>query len=195
MEEFLREATSRKVSYEYEGEEPPQQARAGKGKSTTFLGVLAANLVKERRLIRETKWLQRIGVEVPEAAKMVLLQEGKFKHYYQQLTYTLKEYDRVMGTISSIDVNKMKGELAIKNTELAEAQKKSELLLKEISASTAIAEKEKKKVAVIVESVSKKAGEISAVKEDAERDLAKAQPALDAAVAALNSKFMKGIVM
>ena len=82
----------------------------------------------------------------------------------------------------------MKGELAIKNTELAEAQKKSELLLKEISASTAIAEKEKKKVAVIVESVSKKAGEISAVKEDAERDLAKAQPALDAAVAALNSK-------
>ena len=28
------------------------------------------------QLIRETKWLQRIGVEVPEAAKMVLLQEG-----------------------------------------------------------------------------------------------------------------------
>jgi len=91
------------------------------------------------------------------------------------------------------DVNKMKGELAIKNTELAEAQKKSELLLKEISASTAIAEKEKKKVAVIVESVSKKAGEISAVKEDAERDLAKAQPALDAAVAALNSITPKDI--
>jgi dynein heavy chain len=55
-------------------------------------------------------------------------------------------------------------------------------LLKEISASTAIAEKEKAKVVVIVDAVSAKAEEISGVKADAEKDLALAQPALDAAV-------------
>jgi hypothetical protein len=42
-------------------------------------------------------------------------------------------------------------------------------------------------VAVIVDSVTKKAAEIAAVKDDAERDLAAAKPALDAALAALNS--------
>mgnify|MGYP002393457647 CR=1 FL=1 len=31
------------------------------------------------QLIRETKWLLRLGLEVPEDAKMVLLQEEKFK--------------------------------------------------------------------------------------------------------------------
>lgn len=30
---------------------------------------------------------------------MVLLQEEKFKHYYAQLTYALKEYDRVLGSV------------------------------------------------------------------------------------------------
>jgi dynein heavy chain, axonemal len=56
----------------------------------------------------------------------------------------------------------------------------------QITESTAIAEKEKQKVAVIVDSVTKKAGEIAAVKDDAERDLAAAKPALDAALNALN---------
>lgn len=42
-------------------------------------------------------------------------------------------------------------------------------------------------VAVIVEAVTKKAEEIAAVKSDAEHDLAEAKPALEAAVAALNS--------
>lgn len=52
------------------------------------------------------------------------------------------------------DVNKMKAELAVKNQDLAQAAKESEELLKQISASTAIAEKEKQKVAVIVDAVS-----------------------------------------
>ena len=38
----------------------------------------------------------------------------------------------------------------------------------------------------IVETVGKKAAEINAVKEDAEKDLAAAKPALEAAVSALN---------
>jgi hypothetical protein len=162
----------------------------------------------------------------------------------------------------------------VKNQELAAATREAEKLLREISDSTALAEKEKLKVAVIVEAVSKKVGghlggslwrfgavvlswcgglccrqggrhhaarcfiavaatlgmaclcstmpspaaetaapaaaaatagtaalptallqaeEIAAVKQDAERDLAEAKPALDAALAALNSITPKDI--
>jgi dynein heavy chain len=48
------------------------------------------------QLIREMKWLMRLGVEIPESAKMVLLQEQKFKSYNNQLWYTLREYERVV---------------------------------------------------------------------------------------------------
>jgi dynein heavy chain, axonemal len=92
------------------------------------------------------------------------------------------------------DVNKMKAELAIKNQELAVAAKEAEALLKSISESTAIAEKEKQKVFVIVDGVTRKAAEIAAVKDDAEKDLAAAKPALDAALSALNSITPKDIV-
>jgi hypothetical protein len=53
---------------------------------------------------------------------------------------------------------------------------------------------EKQKVKVIVDAVSAKAAEIAAVKDDAERDLAAAKPALDEALAALNSITPKDIV-
>jgi dynein heavy chain len=46
---------------------------------------------------------------------------------------------------------------------------------------------EKQKVAVIVDQVSKKAAEIGIVKDDAERDLSAAKPALEEAEAALKS--------
>ena len=52
---------------------------------------------------------------------------------------------------------------------------------------------EKQKVAVIVDAVSTKAAEIAAVKDDAERDLAVAKPALEEALAALNSISPKDI--
>ena len=63
-----------------------------------------------------------------------------------------------------------------KNKNLHQAQKEAAAPLKEISANTAVAEKEKAKVAVIVDRVVEKATEINAVKEDAEKDLALAQP-------------------
>lgn len=49
-------------------------------------------------------------------------------------------------------------------------------------------------VVVIVDGVTKKAAEIAAVKDDAEKDLAAAKPALDAALSALNSITQKDIV-
>ena len=54
---------------------------------------------RSSQLMREAKYLQRMGIEVPESAKMVLLQEDKFKRYYNQLSHALKEYDRVMSAI------------------------------------------------------------------------------------------------
>lgn len=54
------------------------------------------------------------------------------------------------------DVARMKVDLAAKNAELAVSAAQAERLLAEISASTAEAEKERAKVAVIVEAVSKK---------------------------------------
>jgi hypothetical protein len=75
----------------------------------------------------------------------------------------------------------------VKNAELAEASRSAEALLREISESTAVAAVEAAKVATIVEGVTRKAQEIAVVKEEAERDLAEAKPALDAALAALNS--------
>jgi hypothetical protein len=66
-------------------------------------GNLLVNFDKEiMQLMRETKYLQRMGVEVPESAKMVLLQEEKFKHYYNQLSYALREYDRVVATAAPV---------------------------------------------------------------------------------------------
>ncbi len=60
------------------------------------------------------------------------------------------------------DVNKMKAELAVKNQDLAISAKEAEALLKQISESTAIAEKEKQKVAVIVDAVSGSAAQAGA---------------------------------
>ncbi|TMW55127.1 hypothetical protein Poli38472_013889 [Pythium oligandrum] len=63
-------------------------------------GKLYVNFDKEiLQLIREAKCLDRMGIEVPENARMVMLQEDKFKFYYNDLSYTLKEYDRVTSRI------------------------------------------------------------------------------------------------
>lgn len=53
--------------------------------------------------------------------------------------------------------SRLQGELAVKNADLAVAARSVEEMLKEISQSTTAAEKEKSKVAVIVDDVSKTA--------------------------------------
>lgn len=50
-------------------------------------------------LIREAKCLSRIGIDIPESAKIVLLQEEKFKHYYNELHFVLREHDRIINKI------------------------------------------------------------------------------------------------
>lgn len=50
-------------------------------------------------LIREAKCLSRIGIDIPESAKIVLLQEEKFKIYNNELQFVLREYDRIVNKI------------------------------------------------------------------------------------------------
>lgn len=50
-------------------------------------------------LIREAKCLSRIGIDIPESAKIVLLQEDKFKMYNSELHFVLREYDRIVNKI------------------------------------------------------------------------------------------------
>ena len=51
------------------------------------------------QLIREAKILYRMQVDVPESARMVMLQEAKFKSYHDELTYVLREYERVTSRV------------------------------------------------------------------------------------------------
>jgi dynein heavy chain len=51
------------------------------------------------QLIRETKCLQRVKVEVPDSAHMVLVHEEKYKSYYNQLLFALQEYERIIHMI------------------------------------------------------------------------------------------------
>jgi dynein heavy chain, axonemal len=54
-------------------------------------GQLLVNLDRElMQLIREAKYLQAIGVHVPEPARQLLLQEDKFKTYFTQLTHAVR---------------------------------------------------------------------------------------------------------
>ena len=40
-------------------------------------------------LIHETKWLRRMGLDIPEAAMVLLQQETKYRNYYDTLTELL----------------------------------------------------------------------------------------------------------
>ena len=52
------------------------------------------------QLIREAKCMMRMNCQIPEAAKIILLQEEKFKKYYNELTFMVKEYTRILSRIN-----------------------------------------------------------------------------------------------
>ena len=66
-------------------------------------GKLYVNFDKEIfQLIREAKCLVKLDVVIPDGAKMILLQEEKFKSYYHDLKYMLSEYERVTKSVIPI---------------------------------------------------------------------------------------------
>ena len=51
------------------------------------------------QLMREAKCLERMQLDIPESARIVLYQEEKFKMYYRQLHWTLTERDRIVANV------------------------------------------------------------------------------------------------
>ena len=85
------------------------------------------------------------------------------------------------------DVSNMKVKLAAAEVTLAEATKKSAELIKEIAVNTAAADKTKAAVKIIADAAYEKATTIGAEKEEVEKDLEAAKPALLEAENALNA--------
>lgn len=54
------------------------------------------------QLIRESKCLDRMGIEIPESAKIAVFQEEKFKMFYCQLYWALNEYDRIVASVMPV---------------------------------------------------------------------------------------------
>ena len=88
---------------------------------------------------------------------------------------------------AATDVEKMKVELKQTEVVLQEASAKSAVLLKEITAGTAAAEKTKAEVKIVADAANEKATTIGAEKVEVEKDLAAAKPALDEAESALDA--------
>ena len=91
------------------------------------------------------------------------------------------------------DVEKMKIELKDKEKTLVVAQEKSAVLLQEITASTAKAEKKKAEVQAVKDTLAGEAEVIGQQKDSVEQDLAAAKPALDDAENALKAITAKDI--
>lgn len=60
------------------------------------------------QLIREAKCLDRMGIEVPDSARIVMFQEEKFKTYHQELHWSLTEYDRIQGKVIPVTTQVLK---------------------------------------------------------------------------------------
>ncbi|KFH02717.1 putative dynein gamma chain, flagellar outer arm [Toxoplasma gondii VAND] len=54
------------------------------------------------QLLREAKALDRLRLDLPEDAKIVLLRERKLKKYYEDLTFVLMEYRRIASMVRPI---------------------------------------------------------------------------------------------
>jgi len=63
------------------------------------------------RLIRETKYLDRMDYKVPEAALNVALQEEKYHAYVQSLKELLRNYHEVVGSLSPVEFRLLSGRL------------------------------------------------------------------------------------
>jgi dynein heavy chain len=115
-----------------------------------------------------------------------------FQTLYSNKRSAIKELaDRINTGLSKLleasrDVAKMKGELTIKEKDLAVAQKKCAEFLVEITAQTTAAQKVKDEVQKVKDACYETASRIEADKTTAERDLEAAKPALARAEAALN---------
>lgn len=69
----------------------PSIPSAGIHSCAATAGKLLVNLDKSvPEAVWEARWLRNLGLEVPQAAQAILLQQEKFSLYYQQLAHVLE---------------------------------------------------------------------------------------------------------
>jgi hypothetical protein len=60
------------------------------------------------QLIREARCLDRLGLTVPESARIIVLQESKFKRYFNDLSHCLDEYTRISNMVVPVSAELIK---------------------------------------------------------------------------------------
>eukprot|EP00756_Hemistasia_phaeocysticola_P037127 Hpha_TRINITY_DN16680_c2_g13::TRINITY_DN16680_c2_g13_i1::g.182388::m.182388/K10408/DNAH; dynein heavy chain, axonemal len=68
------------------------------------------------QLVKESRHIMRMGISIPQSAKMVLMQENKFKTFHDQLSFAIKEYDRVVSRIIPVTKSLMAKNLEMLDT-------------------------------------------------------------------------------
>eukprot|EP00761_Pharyngomonas_kirbyi_P000786 gb/GECH01000787.1/.p1 GENE.gb/GECH01000787.1/~~gb/GECH01000787.1/.p1 ORF type:complete len:1788 (+),score=484.11 gb/GECH01000787.1/:1-5364(+) len=111
--------------------------------------------------------------------------KSKHEEVKQQSLRVKQGLDKLLSATE--EVAQMKERLKEKEKNLAEAQKDAAALLDEVTSQTTVAEEKKNEVLKVKEQNSEKAVQIQADKADAQKDLAKATPALKEAEEALNA--------
>lgn len=95
----------------------PKLIEAGKSDTGVMLFKLPpppfyANFAPElKMIIKESKYLDRLGFEIPEEALNVTLQEDKYHHYVQELTQMLRHYDRLLTELTPVETHLLKAQL------------------------------------------------------------------------------------
>lgn len=71
-----------------------------------------ANFAPELTLIiKEAKYLDRLGFEIPEEALNVTLQEDKYHQHVQELTLMLRHYDSLLAELTPVETHLLKTQL------------------------------------------------------------------------------------
>ncbi|CAM9407606.1 unnamed protein product, partial [Ectocarpus sp. 12 AP-2014] len=74
---------------------------SGSGRPSPLYGVNFATEL--HMIIRESKYLDRMGFQVPEAALNVALQEDKYHKYIQDMHLMLKNYDALVDSLTQVE--------------------------------------------------------------------------------------------
>ncbi|GMF23629.1 unnamed protein product [Phytophthora lilii] len=95
----------------------PKLLEAGKSDTGVMLYKLPpppfyANFSPElAMIIKESKYLDRLGFEIPEEALNVTLQEDKYHQYVQELTLMLQRYDSLLAELTPVETHLLRLQL------------------------------------------------------------------------------------
>eukprot|EP00976_Prorocentrum_cordatum_P038943 792420-Prorocentrum_minimum.AAC.1 len=90
-------------------------------------GMIVVNFHEDlTRLIRETRYLDRMGFVIPETALNVTLQEEKYHGYVEGLRTMLDNYHTAIGALSSVERSLLAKRLIRLEKVRSEAKKREE---------------------------------------------------------------------